>query len=786
MKKLLITFALASTLSAGLFSATHAASVAQLGSTFGITEVKTTETPDADTETNLTLRIGISKRLNTAIDHTKVIIQVFFYDTVNDRDTKLTDADVNYEWVTPKHDWADTNPEILSVTYVRPKGRAIADQASVGGLKYLGYRVLVYYEGKLEAAQAAPARLLQLFPPSEWLTTPASSTPMPTVTSGAPLASGDLGERGVAELPHTAPSPHRGVAWLFRGLPPFASHLAIAALAVATWVLVIVPLWRSCRSRISLNNLRRILTTVSGSTTRRLWRNKFVTKWLLPLAILLFVFLLGLWIGWHKNAISARLARGHRNVESQTSPYSTAANFVAHAMKLREQELRTVEPLREPTSSRPVTELYEKAAEQGDVHAQITLAEMYFEGRGVSKDEKKAAELYEKAAEQGDLDAQVNLGWMYQKGKGEPQDYKKAFELYEKAAAQGFAHAQVNLGTLYEQGQGVPQDYKKAVELYEKAADQGEAYAQVNLGSLYAQGKGVPQDYGKAIELYQKAADTGFVPAQVSLASIYASGIGGPRDYKKAALLAEKAAAQGSAIAQLGLAWQYENGLGVPQDLDKAVSLYQRAAEQGYVPAQTTLANMYSEGRGVTKDEKKAAELYEKAADQGDPNAETNLGWMYHEGKGVSRDYSKAVELYQKAADQGYAPGQAYLASQYAQGKGVPKDYRKAVELFHKAVNQGQSPNVFNDFAWFLATCPDQSQRNGKDAVTYANKACQLSGWKEANFIGTLAAAFAELGDFDAAMRYQKQAMATGSDYPDKQTMEKALKLYQERKPYRE
>jgi hypothetical protein len=49
-----------------------------------------------------------------------------------------------------------------------------------------------------------------------------------------------------------------------------------------------------------------------------------------------------------------------------------------------------------------------------------------------------------------------------------------------------------------------------------------------------------------------------------------------------------------------------------------------------------------------------------------------------------------------------------------------------------------------------------------------------------------LAAAYAEVGDFDAAVKYQKQAMDMGSDYPDKQVMEKALKLYQERKPYRE
>jgi len=166
------------------------------GSTFGITEVKTTETPDPEAETDLTLRIGIRKQANTAIDHTKVKIQVFFYDTVNDKDIKLTDADVNYEWVTPKHDWADTNPEILSVKYLRPKMRGASSEAALsetaaavkpgqksrpakagslaggGERRYLGYRILVYYDDKLQAVEAEPARLLQLFPPSESISSP--------------------------------------------------------------------------------------------------------------------------------------------------------------------------------------------------------------------------------------------------------------------------------------------------------------------------------------------------------------------------------------------------------------------------------------------------------------------------------------------------------------------------------------------------------------------------------------------------------------------------------------
>src|SRR3954469_8155246 len=99
------------------------------GSTFGITEVNATDTPDPDADTNMKLKISVKARPNTPIDHTKVKIQVFFYDTVDNKEVVLTDADVSYEWVTPRHDWKDTNPEILAVTYLRPKNKTSSDAA---------------------------------------------------------------------------------------------------------------------------------------------------------------------------------------------------------------------------------------------------------------------------------------------------------------------------------------------------------------------------------------------------------------------------------------------------------------------------------------------------------------------------------------------------------------------------------------------------------------------------------------------------------------------------------
>lgn len=164
------------------------------GSTFGISELTATETPDPDAETNMKLKVSVKSRLNTVIDHTKVKIQVFFYDTLESQDPVLTDADVSYEWLTPHHDWKDTNPEILAVTYLRPKNKASSDAAITAAAaavtpgsskkktatkkepaseppvetvhrKYLGYIVRIYYLDQLQDVRAEPTKLLSLFPP---------------------------------------------------------------------------------------------------------------------------------------------------------------------------------------------------------------------------------------------------------------------------------------------------------------------------------------------------------------------------------------------------------------------------------------------------------------------------------------------------------------------------------------------------------------------------------------------------------------------------------------------
>src|SRR5205823_14880037 len=75
---------------------------------------------------------------------------------------------------------------------------------------------------------------------------------------------------------------------------PLVSHIAVAALAIATWVFLIVPLWRRWRPRLLLIS-----------------KNNLLKKRLAAATIVLLVFAVGLWTGWHKDAISARLSRRH-------------------------------------------------------------------------------------------------------------------------------------------------------------------------------------------------------------------------------------------------------------------------------------------------------------------------------------------------------------------------------------------------------------------------------------------------------------------------------------------
>jgi Flp pilus assembly protein TadD len=118
--------------------------------------------------------------------------------------------------------------------------------------------------------------------------------------------------------------------------------------------------------------------------------------------------------------------------------------------------------------------------------------------------------------------------------------------------------------------------------------------------------------------------------------------------------------------------------------------------------------------------------------------------------------------------------------------------YDKATADFAEAIRLKQDfVEAYVNLAWLLAVCPDVNARNGEYAVDYALKACEMSDWKDDSILSTLAAACAEAGRFDDAVKWQTKYLESHylDSNPSNDTPEKArqrLSLYEQKKPYHE
>lgn len=162
------------------------------------------------------------------------------------------------------------------------------------------------------------------------------------------------------------------------------------------------------------------------------------------------------------------------------------------------------------------------------------------------------------------------------------------------------------------------------------------------------------------------------------------------------------------------------------------------------------------------------------------PAIYTNRGLVWYDKGDYNQaltDYSQAIKLDAKFAPAWEGGGTA----RQAQG-----NFFKAVQNFNKAVEVDPDFHLAqNNLAWVLATCPDSSVRNGKQAVEHATKACELTGFQDAGYLDTLSAAYAEARQFDDAVQRVKEAILLASE-KEKAAMNERLKLYESRKPFRD
>jgi localization factor PodJL len=150
------------------------------------------------------------------------------------------------------------------------------------------------------------------------------------------------------------------------------------------------------------------------------------------------------------------------------------------------------------------------AAANGDLGAEVEIAQRYLEGRTVPRDPKVAADWLQAAADGGSPFASYRLGALYEKGVGVARDTARARTLYIKAADAGNARAMHNLAVLYAQdgGQGKP-DYPVALDWFRRAGAYGVRDSQFNLGVLYGRGLGATQDLAQSWLWFSLAARQG-------------------------------------------------------------------------------------------------------------------------------------------------------------------------------------------------------------------------------------------------------------------------------------
>ncbi len=112
-------------------------------------------------------------------------------------------------------------------------------------------------------------------------------------------------------------------------------------------------------------------------------------------------------------------------------------------------------------------------------------------------------------------------------------------------------------------------------------------------------------------------------------------------------------------------------------------------------------------------------------------------------------------------------------------------EFDKALEKADELI--AETPDVaplHNYKAWLLATCKVDSVRNGKLAVEHGLRACELD--ESPSNIDTLAAAYAEDGNFEAAVEKISQAIELTRDSAQRLRFEARRSFYQEHQPYRD
>ena len=300
-------------------------------------------------------------------------------------------------------------------------------------------------------------------------------------------------------------------------------------------------------------------------------------------------------------------------------------------------------------------------AASGDAKYQNYLAQMYYAGYLVPRNDELARRWFEASARQGHAASQGQYGYFLAQGVGGPKDVAEGLKWLRLGADQGDGAAESFYGTaLLVQGIRDPKfDPRPALAYAVRGAEKGEVTAQAMLGLAY-QGMEVwrlQANPAQAVRWLRAAADQGEANSMETLADYYLTGTGGlTADPLVALKLLRDAAAKKQPAAFRKLAAYHAEGLaGLTPSMPEALKLLQQSADLGDLMAQ------YQYGAMLLQDPKNA-----------DPA--TGLAYL------------------RCSADGNFYLALDYLAREYFIGKRLPRDLRQAVALARRSIDNGLEP----------------------------------------------------------------------------------------------
>lgn len=165
-----------------------------------------------------------------------------------------------------------------------------------------------------------------------------------------------------------------------------------------------------------------------------------------------------------------------------------------------------------------------------------------------------------------------------------------------------------------------------------------------------------------------------------------------------------------------------------------------------------------------------------------------SVAWKNNRGECYlkRKDYEKAIEEFTALLDANpryffalYNRSECYVRTQ---------KFEKALKDIESAMqNESKVPGLHMNLARVLATAPDAKLRDGKRALEEAKKAVGMIKYRDGRFLDTLAAAYAEVGEFDRAIETQQKAIDDPEFMADEGDAARArLKLYRDKKPFRD